>query len=128
MTEQQPDGHWCAELEGDTILESEYALLLYFLGYTKDDRLEKAAAYIRGKQTDEGGWAIYPGGPTEVSASVKSYFLLKLLGDSPDAPHMVRARQAILRAGGVEATNSFTKIYLAIFGAVFVVGVPSCPT
>ena len=64
----------------------------------------------------EGGWAIYPGGPPQVSASVKAYFVLKLLGHDPEAPHMRRARRVILGLGGVEACNSFTKIYLAIFG------------
>ena len=32
--------------------------------------------------------AIYPGGPPEVSCSVKAYFVLKLVGDDPQAPHM----------------------------------------
>lgn len=113
---QAEDGHWCAELEGDTILESEYILLMHYLGRTGEDKVLKAANYIRRKQMPGGGWAIYPGGPAEVSASVKAYFVLKLLGDRPDDPHMVRAREAILAKGGIEACNSFTKIYLSIFG------------
>ena len=64
----------------------------------------------------DGGWPIYPGGPAEVSSSVKAYFVLKLLGDDPATPHMEKARTVIQRLGGVEACNSFTKIYLAIFG------------
>ena len=67
-------------------------------------------------QIDGGGWAIYPGGPTEVSASVKAYFVLKLLGDRPEDAHMVHARAAIRELGGLDACNSFTKIYLSIFG------------
>lgn len=113
---QAEDGHWCGELEGDTILESEYVLMLYFLGRSGEPRARKAAEYVRRRQLEQGGWAIYPGGPPEVSASVKAYFALKLLGDDPDAPHMAKARRAILDLGGVEAANSFTKIYLAIFG------------
>ncbi len=113
---QAGDGHWCGELEGDTILESEYVLLLHFLGRSGEERARKAGQYLRRKQLDEGGWAIYHGGPSEVSASVKAYFVLKLLGDDPDAPHMAKARRAILDLGGIEACNSFTKIYLAIFG------------
>ncbi|HKQ61428.1 MAG TPA: squalene--hopene cyclase [Candidatus Polarisedimenticolaceae bacterium] len=113
---QHPDGHWRAELEGDTILESEYVLTLHFLGRGADPRVPKAANEIRRKQLPDGGWAIYPGGPTEISASTKAYFVLKLAGDRPDAPHMQRARRAILEAGGIEACNSFTKIYLSIFG------------
>ncbi len=113
---QNADGHWCAELEGDSILESEYALLLWFLGRGDDPRVQSAAAYLRNKQLAEGGWALYPGGPPDVSGSVKAYFALKLAGDSPAAPHMERAREAIRARGGLDACNSFTKLYLAIFG------------
>ncbi|HVR09939.1 MAG TPA: prenyltransferase/squalene oxidase repeat-containing protein, partial [Thermoanaerobaculia bacterium] len=116
LAAQEPDGHWCGELEGDTILETEYVLLLHFLGRLDDPRVGKAARYVRRQQLAEGGWAIYPGGPPEVSASVKAYFVLKLAGDSPLEAHMQRARQAILELGGIEACNSFTKIYLAICG------------
>ena len=112
---QEPDGHWCAELEGDTILESEYVLLLLYLG-DREEKIRKAAAYIRTKQLESGGWAIHPGGPADVSSSVKAYFVLKLVGDDPDAPHMVQARQAIRKLGGIESCNSFTKLYLSIFG------------
>ncbi|MFI5181787.1 MAG: squalene--hopene cyclase [Thermoanaerobaculia bacterium] len=113
---QQEDGHWCAELEGETILESEYVLTMHFLGRTAEPRVRKAAEYLRRQQLAEGGWSNHPGGPAEVSTSVKAYFVLKLVGDDPDSPHMVRARTVIQRLGGVEACNSFTKIYLAIFG------------
>jgi squalene-hopene/tetraprenyl-beta-curcumene cyclase len=112
---QREDGHWCGELEGDTILESEFILTLHFLGRA-GEKTRKAAAYLREKQLDGGGWAIYPGGPPEVSASVKAYFALKLEGERADSPEMERARRAILELGGVDACNSFTKIYLAIFG------------
>jgi squalene-hopene/tetraprenyl-beta-curcumene cyclase len=92
---QAPDGHWCGELEGDTILESEYALTLHFLGRSGDARFKKLASYLRRKQLPGGGWAIYEGGPAEVSCSVKAYFVLKLAGDDPDAPHRcARARSS----------------------------------
>jgi squalene-hopene/tetraprenyl-beta-curcumene cyclase len=113
---QRPDGHWCAEIEGDTILESEYVLTLYYLGRTGDSRVAKLADYLRAKQLPAGGWALYPGGPADVSSSVKAYFVLKLVGDDPQAEHMRRARAVIRQLGGVERTNSFTKLYLAIFG------------
>src|SRR5262249_45906567 len=113
---QAPDGHWVGELEGDTILESEYILTMHFLGRTEETRVHKAAEYLRRKQLPGGGWAIYEGGPAEVSSSVKAYFVLKLMGDDPNAPHMVKARDTILSLGGIEACNSFTRIYLAIFG------------
>ncbi|MEK6300058.1 MAG: squalene--hopene cyclase [Acidobacteriota bacterium] len=113
---QHPDGHWCGELEGDTILESEYILTMHFIGRSGEDRVRKAANYIRGKQLAKGGWAIYEGGPPEVSASAKAYFVLKLQGDDPNSPHMEKARNVIRELGGLDATNSFTRIYLAIFG------------
>jgi squalene-hopene/tetraprenyl-beta-curcumene cyclase len=113
---QHADGHWCGELEGDTILESEYMLTLFFLDRAGEPRMRKAAEYLRRKQLPEGGWPNYEGGPSDVSVSVKAYFALKLVGDSSDAPHMRRAREVILRLGGLEATNSFTRIYLAVFG------------
>ena len=123
---QRSDGHWCAELQGDTILESEYILLLHFLARGDDDRVDpelldagrvaQACEYLRSQQLDDGGWSTYPGGPADASPSVKAYFALKLGGDDPDAPHMRRARERILELGGIDATNSFTKIYLAIFG------------
>jgi squalene-hopene/tetraprenyl-beta-curcumene cyclase len=113
---QAPDGHWCGELEGDTILESEYALTLHFLGRSSEPRFKKLAQYLRRKQLPGGGWSTYEGGPAEVSGSVKAYFVLKLAGDDPNAPHMARAREVILELGGIEACNSFTRIYLAIFG------------
>src|SRR5262245_31661164 len=78
---QEPDGHWCGELAGDTILESEFIMLMCFLGRLSDPLCRKAAAQIRRQQIPESGWAIYPGGPPEVSASVKCYFVLALLGD-----------------------------------------------
>ena len=112
---QHQDGHWCGELEGDTILESEYLLLLHYLGRPHDSRFGKATEYVRSQQLQDGGWPIYAAGPTDLSASVKAYFVLKMAGDSPGAPHMARARERILAMGGIDACNSFTKIYLSIF-------------
>lgn len=116
LDRRQPDGHWVGELEGDTILESEYALLLAFLGRERDPQIARLANYIRGKQLEQGGWSNYPGGPADLSVSVKAYFALKLDGDEPDLPHMARARNVILALGGAEAANSFTRFYLALLG------------
>ncbi|MEM7354179.1 MAG: squalene--hopene cyclase [Acidobacteriota bacterium] len=116
LAQQHPDGHWCAELEGDTILESEYILCLYFLGLAEETKVSKAANYLRRAQLPAGGWPNYPGGPADVSVSVKAYLVLKLAGDDPQAPHMVTARDSIHALGGLDAINSFTKLYLSIFG------------
>jgi squalene-hopene/tetraprenyl-beta-curcumene cyclase len=124
---QHPDGHWVGELEGDTILESEYVLLRHFMGSLDDDRLRRLANYLRAQQREKGGWALYPGGPPEISSSVKAYLVLKLAGLPPEHPEMVRAREAILAAGGVTACNTFTKIYLSIFGVYDWDGCPVVP-
>jgi squalene-hopene/tetraprenyl-beta-curcumene cyclase len=118
LERQQLEGYWVAELEGDTILESEYILLMTFLGREADEVCARCGRYIADRQLPGGGWAIYPGGPTDVSASVKAYLALKLTGRSPDEPEMTRARRAILDAGGAHACNSFTRFYLALLGQI----------
>lgn len=113
---QDQEGFWMGELEGDTILESEYAVLLNFLGRHRDPRIPKLARYILEKQNAEGGWSLFPGGPPDVSASVKAYWTLKLAGYSSEDSRLRRARRRILEMGGVDQTNSFTKIYLCLLG------------
>jgi squalene-hopene/tetraprenyl-beta-curcumene cyclase len=113
---QADDGHWCAELEGDTILESEYFLLLHALGQGHAPLAKKLCEHLMRKQLKTGGWTNYDNGPVDVGGSVKAYFVLKLAGHDPSSEPMRRARTAILQNGGVEACNSFTKILLAIFG------------
>lgn len=118
LDQQQADGHWCAELEGDTILESEYVLLLAYLGEESSEVAHRASEYLLEKQLPDGGWAMYPGGRLEISGSVKAYFALKLTGHDPQADYMQRARQAILAHGGADAVNSFTRYYLALLGQI----------
>jgi squalene-hopene/tetraprenyl-beta-curcumene cyclase len=118
LEQQRADGCWCAELEGDTILESETILLWAFLGQEDMPLARRAAAYLVEKQLPSGGWAMYPGGAMEISGSVKAYFALKLTGHDPSAEYMQRARQAILAGGGADAVNSFTRFYLALLGQI----------
>jgi squalene-hopene/tetraprenyl-beta-curcumene cyclase len=124
---QAPEGFWVGELEGDTILESEYILLLAYLGQSDSPTAQRAANYILEKQLAGGGWAIYPGGPLEVSASVKAYWALKLTGHDPAAEYMLRARAAIRAAGGAEQVNSFTRYYLALLGVIDYDQCPAVP-
>jgi len=127
LAEQQPQGCWCAELEGDTILESETILLWAYLGRENSEPARRAAAYLVEKQLPEGGWAMYPGGKLEISGSVKAYFALKLTGHDPSAEYMQRARQAILAHGGADAVNSFTRFYLALLGQISYDQCPAVP-
>jgi squalene-hopene/tetraprenyl-beta-curcumene cyclase len=127
LNRQSADGHWRAPLEGDTILESEYLLLLAWAGRLTDPRVRGAADRILAQQQPGGGWAIYPGGPVDISASVKAYFALKLVGHAADEPSLVRARRAIAEAGGPWAVNSFTRFYLALLGQMPYSACPAVP-
>jgi squalene-hopene/tetraprenyl-beta-curcumene cyclase len=127
LSRQMPDGHWVGELQGDTILESEYVLLMAFLGRERDEEVAKAARYILEQQLPEGGWNNYPEGPVELSVSVKAYFALKLAGHDPEAAYMRRARQQIRSLGGAAGCNSFTKFYLALLGQFPYANCPAVP-
>jgi squalene-hopene/tetraprenyl-beta-curcumene cyclase len=124
---QASDGHWCGELEADTTLESDFILFRHFIGRLDSPRTAEAANYIRAHQLPDGGWNIHFGGPSELNATVKAYLALKLAGDSPQAPHMARARQRILTMGGIEKTNTFTRYYLCLVGACDWNMVPAVP-
>jgi len=114
---RQADGHWVFELEADCTIPSEYVLLAHYLGETPDTVLEaKIANYLRRIQGTHGGWPLVHAGDFDMSASVKAYFALKMIGDSVDAPHMVRAREAIHARGGAAKSNVFTRFMLALFG------------
>ncbi|HEV3165601.1 MAG TPA: squalene--hopene cyclase [Isosphaeraceae bacterium] len=125
LAQQHSDGYWVGELEGDTILESEYLLLKAFLGTERDEVGIKTARYLYEHARPDGGWAIYPGAPVDLSASVKAYFALKLAGVSTEDPVMSRARELVLEAGGAQACNSFTRFYLALLGQI---GYDQCPS
>jgi squalene-hopene/tetraprenyl-beta-curcumene cyclase len=124
---QAQEGYWLGELEADTTLESDYIFYLHVLGKADPDRVAKLANYVRRRQLPDGGWNIYFGGPSELNATVKAYFALKLAGDSPEAPHMQCARQRVHELGGLEVTNSFTRFYFALVGGVGWDIVPAVP-
>jgi squalene-hopene/tetraprenyl-beta-curcumene cyclase len=114
---QKPDGHFVFELEADATIPSEFVLLKHYLGEPEDLELErKIGVYLRRIQGEHGGWPLYHGGAFDISASVKAYFCLKMIGEPLDEPHMVRAREAIRAHGGAQATNVFTRIQLALYG------------
>ena len=125
---RQPDGHWVFELEADCTIPAEYVLLRHYLGEPVDAVLEaKIANYLRRVQGAHGGWPLVHEGAFDMSASVKAYFALKMIGDSIDAPHMARAREAILSRGGVINSNVFTRFMLAMFGVLTWRSVPVLP-
>ena len=125
--QESQEGYWCGELEADTTLESDYILLHALLGTGNPERIAKAAVYVLRHQNEDGGWPIYHGGPSNLSASVKAYFGLKLAGYRADHPALTRARKKILELGGVREVNTFTKIYLCFFGQYDYDCVPAIP-
>lgn len=128
LDEQTRDGHWCFELEADATIPAEYVLFRHFRGEPEDRELEaKIAVYLRRIQGDHGGWPLFHDGDFNISASVKAYFALKMIGDAIDAPHMARARQAILDHGGAAQCNVFTRILLALYEQLPWRGVPTMP-
>jgi len=111
---QHEHGHWSFELEADCTIPAEYILMMHFTGEVDESLQTKLAVYLRGHQGNDGGWPLYHSGEAEISCSVKSYYALKLAGDSPDAPHMSHARQFIFEQGGAARCNVFTRIELAV--------------
>src|SRR6201987_4036146 len=114
LARQHDDGHWVFELEADATIPAEYVLLRHYLGEPVDAALEaKIAAYLRRIQGPHGGWPLFHAGDFDMSASVKAYFALKMIGDNIDAPHMRRAREAIRARGGASRSDVFTRLMLA---------------
>jgi squalene-hopene/tetraprenyl-beta-curcumene cyclase len=127
FAQQHKDGYWCGELEADTTLESDYIAIHTLLGTGKRRRMERAVPEIIRHQNADGGWPIFADGPSNISASVKAYFALKLMGYKPDHPVLERARNKILELGGATECNTFTKIYLCFLGQYDWEAVPAVP-
>jgi squalene-hopene/tetraprenyl-beta-curcumene cyclase len=124
---QRDDGHWVFELEADATIPAEFVLLQHFLGEIDDSLQRPIIRYLIDIQGEDGGWPLFHGGRSDVSATVKAYFALKAMGEPLDAPHMVRAREAVRSRGGAERSNVFTRILLALFEQVPWRAVPVMP-
>lgn len=118
LSRQNADGHWVFELEADATIPAEYIMLNHYLDEIDDAVEAKLANYLRAIQGKHGGWPLFHDGDFDMSASVKAYLALRLVGDSPDAPHMKKAREAILARGGAAKSNVFTRFALALWGFV----------
>ncbi|HEX3891722.1 MAG TPA: squalene--hopene cyclase [Terracidiphilus sp.] len=124
---QHPDGYWCGELEADAMLEADYIFVHTLLESGNPARLQRAMTEIWRYQNEDGSWAIYPGGPGNLSLSVKCYFSAKLMGVAPHDPRMAKCRAWILAHGGVIECNTFTKMYLCALGQYDYDAVPAIP-
>jgi squalene-hopene/tetraprenyl-beta-curcumene cyclase len=127
LDQQHPDGYWCGELEADSMLESDYIFMHTLLGTGDPGKMERALNEILRHQNEDGGWSLYPGGPSNISYGVKAYLALKIMGWSKDHPVMVKAREWVLANGGVVECNTFTKIYLCALGQYDYNAVPAIP-
>jgi squalene-hopene/tetraprenyl-beta-curcumene cyclase len=127
LSAQEREGYWWGELEADTTLESDYVVYLHIRGLLDSPKVAKLANYIRGKQLADGGWNVFPDGPAELNATIKAYVALRLAGDRASAPQMERAKLKVHELGGVEASNSYTRFYLAMAGALDWSIVPAIP-
>ena len=128
LAQQRKDGHWVYELEADCTIPAEFVLLVHYLAETPNLELEKKiGVYLRRIQGEHGGWPLYHDGALDISATVKAYFALKMIGDDINAPHMVRAREALHARGGAIKANVFTRILLALYGETSWANVPTVP-
>ena len=116
LRQQHTDGHWCGELLVDSTLCSDFVLFMHWTGEVDNLLQQRCVRHILKRQLPDGGWNIYYGGPSEINASVKAYFALKLAGCSTDTPFMCEARATIMRLGGIPKMNTFSKLYLALLG------------
>jgi squalene-hopene/tetraprenyl-beta-curcumene cyclase len=127
LGQQHADGYWCGELEADVMLEADYIFLHMLLGTGDPGKMQRAVNEILRHQNDDGGWSLYPGGPSNINYGVKAYHALKLMGWSQHDPVLVKAREWVLANGGVVECNTFTKIYLCAFGQYDYDAVPAIP-
>ena len=124
---QHPEGYWCGELEADSMLEADYIFLHTLLESGDPGRLKRACTEMMRYQNQDGSWSIYPGGPGNISLSVKCYSAAKLMGIGPNDPRLAKCREWVLAHGGVTACNTFTKMYLCGLGQYDYDAVPAIP-
>ncbi len=127
IAQQNDQGYWLYELEADCTIPAEYIMMMHFLDEIDAPLQAKIANHLRARQAEHGGWPLYHNGELDLSCTVKAYYALKLAGDDAQAPHMAKARAAILQRGGAARTNVFTRIALALFGELPWRGVPYIP-
>jgi squalene-hopene/tetraprenyl-beta-curcumene cyclase len=114
---QQPAGWWKGELETNVTMDAEDMLLREFLGIREAGKTARCATWIRSQQREDGTWSNFAGGPGDLSTTIESYVALKLAGDDPGQPHMLRAAAWVRANGGLERARVFTHVWMALFGA-----------
>ena len=127
VSQQHADGHWVGELEANTTLTSEYIFFRHLIGRVDRQREAKVVTYLLSEQLPDGGWALYHGGPSDLSTTVEAYVAMRMAGMAAAAAPMQRARERILALGGLSQARVFTKIFLALFGQFDWRGIPVIP-
>lgn len=125
--QQKTDGHWVFPLEADATIPAEYIMFQHYLNDFEEELNTRIVKYLLAIQNPDGGWPLFYGGKNDVSATVKAYYALKLCGHATDAPHMAKARQAVLAMGGAAKTNVLTRFWLALYQQIPWTGVPNMP-
>lgn len=121
------EGFSVSELEADVTIPAEYILMMHFLGEIDLELQKKIKNYIINIQNEEGGWPLFHEGDSNLSATVKAYFALKLSGENSKSVKMLKAKKLILKNGGAENSNVFTRITLALFQQISWKAVPVMP-
>jgi squalene-hopene/tetraprenyl-beta-curcumene cyclase len=127
LSQQQPEGYWVGELEANITLTAQYLLFRHLIGRVDEVRQQQCVRYLLSQQELDGGWRLYYGGPSDLSATIEAYFAMRVAGVPPADPAMRRARQLILAQGGLTNAHVFTKIHLALFGQYDWRGIPVIP-
>ncbi len=135
LQRQSSEGFWWADLRADSTLESDYIMMELWLHPPVDGvwnpptraKVDRAVNAILARQLDDGGFNIYLGGPSEVNASIKAYFALKVAGMPASDPRMQRLCGRIRELGGLQAANSYVRINLSLFDLYPRAACPSIP-
>ena len=113
---QNLSGWWKGELESNVTIEAEDLFLRRYLGILHRGTAERTARWIRSRRQRDGTWTNYHGGPPDLHTTTEAYVALRLAGDAPDDARMRQTAAWILEQGGVEATRTFTRCWLALNG------------
>ncbi|MGP4114243.1 squalene--hopene cyclase [Streptomyces sp. 4N509B] len=116
VARQRDDGHWDEGLGNKVSVDAHHLLLHAFLRRPLPPEAAAITAWIRARQSADGGWANFAGGPDEVSTSVTAYLALRVVGDRPDEDHMRAAAARVRELGGPARGGGSSRLWLALFG------------
>ncbi|KAL2608487.1 hypothetical protein R1flu_027060 [Riccia fluitans] len=127
---QRPGEHfWCAELEANSTITSEYVMACQILGLQiHESKTEKIVKYYRERQNPaDGSWSIAYGTEGDISTTCEAYLALTILGVDTEDVVLRSSKSFILSKGGIAAVRIFTRINFALFGLFPWEAVPVLP-